>query len=40
VQDRNTKEVISQYPSKMIVAIAEAFGQSQEAKGRLLNVSA
>ena len=40
VQDMNTKEVISQYPSKAIVAMAEAFSQSQEAKGRLLNVNA
>ena len=39
-QDANTKEVISQYPSKAIIAIAEALGQSQEAKGRLINISA
>jgi uncharacterized FlaG/YvyC family protein len=40
VQDMNTKEVISQYPSKTIIAIAEAMSQSQEARGRLINVSA
>jgi len=39
-QDRNTKEVISQYPSKVIIAIAEAFAQMQNGKGHLLNVSA
>ena len=38
-QDKTTKEVISQYPSKDIIAMAEALGQSQE-KGRLINVSA
>ncbi len=39
-RDADTKEVISQYPPKAIIAIAEAIGQSQEAKGRLLNVNA
>lgn len=38
VQDKVTREVISQYPSKEIVAMAEALAQSQEAKGQLLNV--
>lgn len=39
-QDTVTKEVISQYPSKAIIAMADAFDQSQAAKGRLVNVSA
>lgn len=40
VRDKVTKEEISQYPSKAIVAIAEALQQSQEAKGKLLSVRA
>lgn len=40
IQDNNTQEVISQYPSKEIIAMAEALGQQQEARGRLLHVSA
>jgi len=39
-QDSITKELISQYPSKAIIAMAEALGQSNAAKGQLLNVSA
>ena len=39
-RDTDTKEVISQYPPKAIIAIAEALGRSQEAKGRLLNINA
>ena len=38
--DKNTKEVVSQYPSKEIVAIAAAITQYQESKGQLLNISA
>ena len=40
VLDKVTNEVISQFPSKEIIAIAEAIDQSQEDKGRLLNISA
>ncbi|MDX8400441.1 MAG: flagellar protein FlaG [Gallionellaceae bacterium] len=40
LQDRNTKEVISQFPSKAIIAMAEAFVQLQKGQGQLLNVSA
>lgn len=40
IQDMNTKEIISQYPSKVIIAMADAFDQSQAAKGRLINVRA
>ena len=40
VLDKNTEEVISQFPSKEIIAIAEAIDQSQEDKGQLLNVRA
>jgi uncharacterized FlaG/YvyC family protein len=37
-RDTNTNEVISQYPSKAVIAIAEAIDQSLEAKGRLINI--
>ncbi|TAJ78098.1 MAG: flagellar protein FlaG [Gallionellaceae bacterium] len=40
VLDKNTREVISQFPSKAIVAMAEALSQSQEGKGQLIHVSA
>jgi len=40
LMDKNTKEIVSQYPSKEIVAIAAAITQYQESKGYLLNVSA
>lgn len=39
-QDKNTREVVSQYPSKAIVAMAEALGQSQGARGQLINTRA
>lgn len=39
VLDKSTNEVISQFPSKEIIAIAEAIDQSQEDKGQLINVS-
>lgn len=39
-QDINTREVVRQYPSKEILAIAEAFDKSVEARGKLLNVRA
>ena len=38
--DKDTKEVVSQYPSKEIVAIAAAITQYQESKGQLLDTSA
>lgn len=38
--DKNTKEVVSQYPSKEIVAIAAAITQYQESKGQLLDTNA
>jgi flagellar protein FlaG len=38
--DTSTKEVVSQYPSKQIVAIAAALTQFQEGKGQLLNTLA
>lgn len=40
VVDKHTDEVISQFPSKEIIAIAEAIDQAQEDKGQLLNVRA
>ena len=40
VVDKNTDEVISQFPSKEIIAIAEAIKQYQEEKGYLLDTSA
>lgn len=40
VLDKNTGEVISQFPSKEIIAIAEGIDQFQASKGRLIRVSA
>jgi flagellar protein FlaG len=40
VLDKHTDEVISQFPSKEILAIAEAIDQSLEDRGQLLNVRA
>jgi len=40
VLDKNTQEVISQFPPKEIIAIAEAIDLDQEAKGRLIHTSA
>ncbi len=40
VLDKVTNEVISQFPSKEIIAIAEAIDQAQEDKGHLINISA
>ena len=40
VLDKNTREVVSQFPSKEIIAIAEAIDRDQEARGRLIHVSA
>lgn len=40
VMDKETKEVISQFPSKEILAIAEAIKQYQEDKGYLVDVNA
>jgi len=40
LQDKDTKEVISQFPSKIIIAMAEAIDQSLDEKGQLLYVEA
>lgn len=40
VLDKNTQEVISQFPPKEMIAIAEGIDQFQAAKGRLLHISA
>lgn len=40
VTDKDTKEVISQFPSKEILAIAVAIRQYQEDKGYLVDVNA
>ena len=40
VLDKNTQEVVSQFPPKEIIAIAEAIDRDQEAKGRLIHTSA
>lgn len=40
LQDKDTKEVISQFPSKTIIAMAEAIDQSLDEKGQLLYVEA
>ena len=38
--DKNTKEVVRQYPAKEIIAIAASIIQYQKSKGQLLDVSA
>ncbi len=38
--DKNTKEIVRQYPAKEIIAIAAAIAQYQESKGQLLDISA
>jgi flagellar protein FlaG len=38
--DKNTKEIVRQYPSKEIIAIAASIVHYQESKGQLLNISA
>lgn len=40
VMDKNTQEVVTQFPSKGVIAMAEAINQSMEAKGQMLHVSA
>ena len=40
VSDKNTREVISQFPSKAIIAFAEVISQSQAKKGQLINARA
>lgn len=40
VLDKNTRKIVSQFPSKEIIAIAEAIDQHQEGKGHLIHVSA
>lgn len=40
VSDKNTKEVISQFPSKAIIAFAEVISQSQAKKGQLMHAKA
>jgi len=40
VLDKKTNEVISQFPSKEIIAIAESISSAQEDRGQLLNVKA
>jgi flagellar protein FlaG len=40
VLDKKTNEVISQFPSKEIIAIAESISAEQEDRGQLLNVKA
>ena len=38
--DRTTKQEISQFPSKAIIAIAESLGQDNKGKVQLMHVSA
>lgn len=38
--DKNTQEVVSQFPSKAIIAMAETISQSTEVKGQMLHVNA
>ena len=40
IQDKSTNEVISQFPPKAIVAMAEAINQSLDKKGQMLDVNA
>ena len=40
IQDKNTREVISQFPPKAIIAMAEAIDQSLEKKGQMMDISA
>ena len=40
IQDKNTREVISQFPPKAIIAMAEAIDQSLDKKGQMMDVSA
>lgn len=40
ILDKTTKEEVSQYPSKAIIAIAESLSQSNEGKVHLMNISA
>lgn len=38
--DGNTKEIINQFPSELIVAVAQSLQPSSDAKGVLLNTTA
>lgn len=38
--DKNTKELISQFPEKVVIAMAAAIGESLDAKGQLIDVQA
>lgn len=40
VLDKKTNEIISQFPSKEIIAIAQSIDSAQEDRGQLLNVKA
>jgi uncharacterized FlaG/YvyC family protein len=40
IMDSTTHEVVAQYPSKAIVAMADAVAQPKGGSGQLLNVSA
>jgi len=40
VLDKNTEEVISQFPSKAIIGLAEAISESLAKKGQMINISA
>ena len=38
--DSTTHEVVGQYPSKAVVAMADTIGQSKSGSGQLINISA
>jgi uncharacterized FlaG/YvyC family protein len=40
VTDRNTKELVSQFPEKIVIAMAAAIGESLDSKGQLIDVQA
>lgn len=39
VTEKSTNQIVSQFPSKAIVALAEALTQSYDAKGKMLHVA-
>lgn len=38
--DQNTREIINQFPSKVIVAVARSLLQPSDSRGQLINTSA
>ncbi len=40
VTDKDTKELVRQFPAETVIAMAQAIGQSLDAKGQLIHVKA